>query len=123
MQKSFDSKSAGELADDMIDLALNAISYFQNYGNSIVFGAKLFYGIVLIIQNLLSIQANGQNVQIKWYYPAIGWILGLMLVISHGNYSFKEIACIFYVTGILDCMVDSYITKSSLKISFINSQE
>ena len=79
VQRSFDSKSAGELADDLIELSQNALIYIQTLNDPIYLGAIILTGIGVIIHNLLMIFGNGQGSKLNWSYLTIGCVLGLII--------------------------------------------
>ena len=79
VQRSFDSKSAGELADDLIELSQNALIYIQTLNDPIYLGAIILTGIGIIIHNLLMIFGNGQGSKLNWSYLTIGCVLGLIV--------------------------------------------
>ena len=79
VQRSFDSKSAGELADDLIELSQNALIYIQTLNDPIYLGAIILTGIGVIIHNLLMIFGNGQGFKLNWSYLTIGCVLGLIV--------------------------------------------
>ena len=76
VQRSFDSKSAGELADDLIELSQNALIYIQTLNDPIYLGAIILTGIGVIIHNLLMISGNGQGSKLNWSFLTIGCVLG-----------------------------------------------
>ena len=79
VQRSFDSKSAGELADDLIELSQNALIYIQTLNDPIYLGAIILTGIGVIVHNLLMIFGNGQGSKLNWSYLTIGCVLGLII--------------------------------------------
>ena len=79
VQRSFDSKSAGELADDLIEMSRNALIYIQTLNDPIYLGAIILTGIGVIIHNLLMIFGNGQGSKLNWSYLTIGCVLGLIV--------------------------------------------
>ena len=79
VQRSFDSKSAGELADDLIEMSQNALIYIQTLNDPIYLGAIILTGIGVIIHNLLMIFGNGQGSKLNWSYLTIGCALGLIV--------------------------------------------
>ena len=79
VQRSFDSKSAGELADDLIEMSQNALIYIQTLNDPIYLGAIILTGIGVIVHNLLMIFGNGQGSKLNWSYLTIGCVLGLII--------------------------------------------
>ena len=79
VQRSFDSKSAGELADDLIEMSQNALIYIQTLNDPIYLVAIILTGIGVIIHNLLMIFGNGQGSKLNWSYLTIGCVLGLII--------------------------------------------
>ena len=79
VQRSFDSKSAGELADDLIEMSQNALIYIQTLNDPIYLGAIILTGIGVIIHNLLMIFGTGQGSKLNWSYLTIGCVLGLII--------------------------------------------
>ena len=79
VQRSFDSKSAGELADDLIEMSQNALIYIQTLNDPIYLGAIILTGIGVIIHNLLMISGNGQGSKLNWSFLTIGCVLGLIV--------------------------------------------
>ena len=79
VQRSFDSKSAGELADDLIEMSLNALIYIENLNDPIYLGAIILTGIGVIIHNILMISGSGQGSKLNWSFLTIGCVLGLLV--------------------------------------------
>ena len=78
-QRSFDSKSADELLDDLIEMSQNALIYIQTLNDPIYLGAIILTGIGVIIHNLLMISGNGQGGKLNWSFLTIGCVLGLIV--------------------------------------------
>ena len=79
VQRSFDSKSAGELADDLIEMSLKALIYIQTLNDPIYLGALILTGIGVVIHNILMISGNGQGSKLNWSFLIIGCVLGLIV--------------------------------------------
>ena len=79
VQRSFDSNSAGELADDLIEMSLNSLIYIQTLNDPIYLCAIFLTGIGVIIHNLLMIFGNGQGSKLNWSFLTIGCVLGLIV--------------------------------------------
>jgi hypothetical protein len=99
-QKSFDSKSSEELADDLVEMALEALKYCHNLENSIIEWTILLSGFGIIIYNLLILSYKGQEGTINWGVILLGCFFGLAHTVYNGNAHFYEFFYSFHLTCI-----------------------
>ena len=99
-QKSFDSKSSEELADDLIEMAIEALKYCYNLDNPIISWSILLSGIGVIYYNLLILYCKGQEGTVNWAVILLGCFFGLVQIVSIGNATFYEFFYPFHLTCI-----------------------
>ena len=99
-QKSFDSKSSEELADDLIEMAIGALKYCYNLDNPIISWSILLSGIGVIYYNLLILYCKGHEGTINWAVILLGCFFGLVQIVFIGNGPFYEFFYPFYLTCI-----------------------
>ena len=112
-QKSFDSKSSEELADDLIEMAIEALKYCYNLDNQIISWSILLSGIGVIYYNLLILN-KGQEGTINWAIILLGCFFGLVQIVFIGNGPFYEFFYPFHLTCICGSI---YSLKSIQKTS------
>ena len=119
-QKSFDSKSSEELADDLIEMAFEALKYCHNLDNPIIVWTSIFSGIGVVFYNLMILSCKVQKETMSWGVISLGCIFGLAHIVYNGNAPLYE----FFYPFHLICICGSlYHLRSAQKTSNGNITE